>query len=348
MADTSKMPIIPAAFFGIILGLAGLGSGWRAAHEVWGFPAWVGEAIMGITSIVWAVLVVLYAGKWIFAREQAIAEVRHPVQCCFVGLVGVATMLIAGAVLPYSRSAAMLLFAVGALYTVAFAVWRTGLLWMGEGDPASTTAVLYLPAVAGSFVVAIEASALGYPDWGQYAFGSGFFTWLAIESVLLNRLYTAPMTAAPMRPTIGIQLAPPAVGSLAYLSVVGGVPGILAHAMIGYALLQALLMLRLLPWVWQGAFTPGYWAFSFGATSLASAPLHMIQHGDTGPIVHLAPCLFIAGNIVVAVLAIGTLKLLFEGRLIPRPAATDRVAVSNPAQPSGQHAMQSAGTSDKR
>lgn len=51
---------------------------------------------MGITCIVWAVLVVLYAGKWIFAREQAIAEVRHPVQCCFVGLVGVATMLIAG------------------------------------------------------------------------------------------------------------------------------------------------------------------------------------------------------------------------------------------------------------
>jgi len=50
----------------------------------------------------------------------------------------------------------------------------------------------------------------------------------------------------------------------------------------------------------------------------------------------------------VAVLAIGTLKLLFEGRLIPRPAAPDRVAVSNPAQPSGQHAMQSAGTSDKR
>src|SRR5258708_7184042 len=36
--------------------------------------------------------------------------VAHPVQCCFIGLIGVATMLVAGGILPFSRSIAEILF----------------------------------------------------------------------------------------------------------------------------------------------------------------------------------------------------------------------------------------------
>jgi len=65
--------------------------------------------------------------------------------------------------------------------------------------------------------------------------------------VLLHRLYTVASMPAPLRPTLGIQLAPPTVGGVAYLSVTTGTPDMLAHAMLGYGLLQALLLLRLLP-----------------------------------------------------------------------------------------------------
>src|SRR5579875_3094360 len=182
---------LPAAFFGIVLGLAGLGNSWRVAHRVWDLPGAVGEALMLVATAVWAVLIAMTAVKWIVAREEAAREWQHPVQCCFVGLMGVATMLVAGAALPYARGIAWVLFLLGAAFTFGFALWRTGLLWHGERDPGATTAVLYLPAVAGSFVAATMAAAFGYPDWGQLAFGAGFFSWLAIESVLLHRLYTA-------------------------------------------------------------------------------------------------------------------------------------------------------------
>jgi hypothetical protein len=36
--------------------------------------------------------------------------VAHPVRCCFIGLIGVATMLVAGEILPYSRSVGEILF----------------------------------------------------------------------------------------------------------------------------------------------------------------------------------------------------------------------------------------------
>ena len=271
-------------------------------------------------TIVWAVLVVLYGLKWFFRRADALAEAMHPVQCCFIGLGGVSTMLISLAGYPYDRSAAFVLFLAGAAFTLGFAVWRTGLLWQGGRDAAMTTPVLYLPAVAGGFVAAAGASAFGYADWGQLAFGAAFFVWLAIESVLLHRLYTLPEMPVALRPTLGIQLAPPAVGAVAYYAVTGGHDDLIVNALLGYGVLQALILLRLLPWLLKAPFSASYWAYSFGVAALSTTPLRMIAHGESGPATDIAPVLFAAANIVIALIALGTVRLLLQGRLLPAPA----------------------------
>ncbi len=310
---------LPVSMFGIVLGLAGLGTSWRLAHRVWAMPAEIGETLMAAAAVVWAVLIVLYVAKWLTARDAALSELYHAVQCCFVGLIGVDTMLIAGGALPYSRPLAELLFGVGVLLSLIFALWRTGLLWRGGRDHGSTTAILYLPTVSGLLVAAAVGALLGYPDWGQLAFGAGLFSWLAIESVLLHRLYTAPAMPVPLRPTLGIQLAPPVVAAVAYLAVTDGRPDLLAHALLGYGILQALLLLRLLPWIAEQPFAPSYWGFSFGVTALANAPLFMLTRGDTGAVEALAPVLFVLANLTIAVLTVGTLYLLVRGRLLPAP-----------------------------
>jgi tellurite resistance protein len=318
MAARLSVPVIPASFFGMVLGLAGLGGAWRAATQAWQLPAVIGEGLVAVATLVWAVLVLLYALKWLVAREDALSELEHPVACCFVGLAGVATLLVAGGLVPYSHPAAMVLFAAGAAFTLLFAVWRTGGLWLGERDAATTTPVLYLPTVAGSFVTAAVAAALGHPDWGQLAFGAGLFSWLAIESVLIHRLLTAVPLHQALRPTLGVQLAPPVVGAVAYLGITQGPPDIVAHALLGYGVLQALVLVRLLPWIRQEPFAPSYWAFTFGATALAAAPLRMVARGDTGLIAVLAAVLFVAANLLVLLVAIGTVRLALRRKLVAK------------------------------
>ena len=312
----TRLPIVPAAFFGIVLGLAGLGNAWRAATAAWHLPEAIGEVLMGVATIVWLILILLYGLKWIFRRHEAVAEALHPIQCCFIGLAGVSTMLISLAVLPYNRPAALVLFAAGGLFTFGFAVWRTGLLWQGGRDPAVTTPVLYLPAVAGGFVGAAAAAAFGYPAWGQFAFGGALLTWLAIESVILHRFYTLPALPLVLRATLGLQLAPPAVGAVAYYAVNGGHSDLMVNALLGYGILQALILLRLLPWLMKQPFSASYWAYTFGAAALTTTPLRMIANGETGPATQIAPGLFVAANIVITVIALGTIRLLLQGRLL--------------------------------
>ncbi|MFL6707287.1 MAG: dicarboxylate transporter/tellurite-resistance protein TehA [Massilia sp.] len=313
---------VSASYFSITLGLAGLGSAWRRAHQVWGLPAAVGESILGLACAVWLYLLIAYAAKWLVSRKAALSEATDPVQCCFLGLVGAATMLVALAALPYGRALALALMWPGAAFTIGFAAWRTGKLWSSERSDGATTAVLYLPSVAGGFVCATALGALGWPQWGQMAFGGALLSWLAIESVLLRRLLIGPAMPPALRPTMGIQLAPPVVGLVAYLSVSGDTAGVLPHAMLGYGLLQVLVLAGRLRWLTQQAFTPSYWGFSFGATAIAQAPLIMMADGASAPAATLAPLLFVLANLLVAVLVVLTLRLLFSPKLTPAPTIT--------------------------
>jgi tellurite resistance protein len=45
-------PVVPATFFGIVLGLGGLGNGWRATARLWGVPAPVGESLSLAAALV--------------------------------------------------------------------------------------------------------------------------------------------------------------------------------------------------------------------------------------------------------------------------------------------------------
>nr|WP_283255995.1 hypothetical protein [Dyella humicola] len=78
---------------------------------------------------------------------------------------------------------------------------------------------------------------------------------------------------------------------------------------------------RLLPWIREQPFSPGYWGFTFGVAALAAAPLRLIERGETGPIALLAPYLFAAANLIILGMAIATLNLLVRGKLLPQPAA---------------------------
>jgi tellurite resistance protein len=330
MTATPRFPIVPAAFFSFVLGLGGLANAWRAAHRVWGFPASIGETFAVVATIVWAAVMALFVLKWILAREAAIEEARHPVQSGAIALAGVSTMLVSAVLLPWSRTATFVLFAIGFLLAAAFGVWQTGRYWQGDRPVEATTPIMYLPTVGLGFLTAIVLAALGAPEWGRLGFGLAVFSWIAIESVLLHRLFSAPPMSPRLRPTLGIALAPPTLGALTYLSITEGPPDGFALCLLGYGILIALVLLRLLPWILEQPFAASYWGFTFGITSLMAAPLRMVERGATGPVVTLAPILFWACNAAMLVIILATVRLVLAGRLLDTPPAAQNPSLGRP------------------
>lgn len=322
----SSRATVPASFFGMILGLVGLGGNWRVAAALWNLPRVIGEVIMALALVVWVALVVAYAYKWLYHRAAALEEAAHPVQCCFIGLAPSSTILMALVVGPYAHEVAVALLLVGAIGQVAFWLWRFGAMLQGDREAVTTTPVIYLPSVAGNFIIAIGCGALGFPSWGILFFGAGVLSWFALESIIIHRLFHASPLAPPLRPTLGIQLAPPVVAVAAWLNNVHGAPELLVQAAWGYGLLQALLLIRLLPWILKQPFAPGYWAFSFGITALSGDALQMTSRGLTGAIADMAPVVFVFTNVVMAVLIVGTIVRAAQDKLLPTAPTPARPA----------------------
>ena len=312
---TRVLPVVPVSFFAMVMGLVGLTLAWRRAVLAWALPALPGEAIGWCGVALWALLIVLYGVKWCIARPAAVAELHHPVQSGFVGLAGVATMLAGLIVLPTSRIFALAIIAPGMVWSLGFVIWSTGRQWMGGRELTSLTPAFYLPMGAGGFVTAIALAALGWRDWAVLAWGAAAFSSFGIESVVLHRLYHAAPLPPPLRPTLGVILAVPTVASISYLAAFGNDGALFVQALLGYGLLQAILLARLMPWVIEGGFSPGLWAYSFGLAALANASIQLGAH--SGAWATLAPLLFGVASLLIAALALGTIMLLLRGRLLP-------------------------------
>ena len=145
--------------------------------------------------------------------DKLAAEAAHPVQCCFIGLAGVATMLIAGGLVPHERTTpASCSDRLRLHYVLCCVAHRRPLA--RRADPETTTAVIYLPTVTGSFVSASVASALGYSDWGQLRLWRRHVLLAGAGIRAHPCLLTGPTKAVELRPTLGIQLAPAPVAPL--------------------------------------------------------------------------------------------------------------------------------------
>jgi tellurite resistance protein len=322
---------MPVAFFGIAVGSLALANAWRVGVRIWHLPAGVADLFTLAALAIWLVILLTYAHKWLVCRAEARAEMEHPVQSSFAALGPVSSLLAAQALLNYSRPLAFALFIVALVAQLAVGLFLHGRFWQGGRNAELVTPAVYLPVVAPGFVAATASAAFGWPQLGALFFGAGVLSWLVLESLILHRAAVHDALPEALRPTLGIQLAPSVVGGVAYLGLSSGMPDLFAQILLGYGLYQALLLLRLLPWIRKQPFAPSYWAFSFGIAALPTMAMRMVEHGSTGLVASLAPVLFILANVVTGILVVKTVALLVQGTLLPAAAAGGPASVSNVA-----------------
>lgn len=121
-----------AGYLGMVLGLIGTGMAWRYAAAEQGYPAVIGEVIIGAGCIVWLVLVSLFIIKSLCFTDRVTDEFRHPVASGFSSLLPATTVLVAMGLTPYLPLFAGVLFGLGAVAQLAYAAWLTGSQWKGN------------------------------------------------------------------------------------------------------------------------------------------------------------------------------------------------------------------------
>jgi tellurite resistance protein len=312
-----KSILLPASFFALTLGLAETGNAWRLAHQLWSLPSLPGELLQALAALSFIVFIALYAHKWLVHRAAALAETRDPVQSAFLALIPESLILIALALQPYWPAAAKPVFWTGSAVNLTYGAWRLAAHWSSKRDPAQIVPPLFLPYTASMLVNALAAGLFGHTDYGWMLFGIGAISWLVLDSSITHQLMTGGL-ADKTRNFMGIYSAPPVVALVAYQVLAGaGANAAITCALAGYALFVFAGMALASPWLARQDFAPGYWAYTFGLATLGQGLMLMAQRGHGGVLEALAGVVFAATLLLVAYVAVGSLRLLASGGYFP-------------------------------
>lgn len=274
--------------------------------------------VAAVAAVVLGVLLLLYAAKLLRHRAAVVAEFRHPVAGAVMATIPL-SLLLAAVYYAESGHAGWLTLTLAALVlqgVIALRVVRQ--LATGALPGALVTPALYLPPVAGGLVGAMALGTQGYPGWAALLFGMGLAGWALLEVRVLNRLFEGAMPEA-LRPTIGVELAPPAVATLAAGVVWPGLPGEVLIVGLGVAAGPVVAVAARYGWWGHVPFSLGFWSFSFPLAALAGATIEVVRRGGWPP-VYGGIALALA-TAAIAWLAVLTLRLAAQGRLLPPPVS---------------------------
>jgi len=263
-------PRVPPNLFGIVLGIAGLAQAWRAAVPLLGTPQAIPDALSILDAALWLVLVGLYLAQ---GSRVILADLRSPVLSPFVSASVITAMLLSAALARDAFAAGRVLVIVWLAVTIGIGSWLTG-QWMTNGtEPDSVHPGYFLPTAAGGMIGANAAAQVHLHALAEASFGIGAICWILFASTILNRLFTRPALASALVPTMAIELGIPAVAGTAYFAVAGRTVSFMACALGGYAVLMALVQVRLIPVYRRLSFTPGFWSFTFSYTAAGADAL---------------------------------------------------------------------------
>ena len=260
---------------------------------------------MALMVLAWGVILGLHLWRLLRHRDAALADWHNPLRCSFVGAASIGMMLTAAALMPHAPDAARGVLLLGIALHLAIGLALMARVLRGSGSAAMLVPPLLIPLV-GNVLAPIFCAPLGFERLGWMLFGIGMLLWLALQPLLLSRLFEAPLPP-PLRPSLAILLAPSAVGALAIEALSGPGPAFLA--LYGLAAFTfALLLLVLRPMLGEG-FTLSYWAFTFPLAAFTTATMNLAPGWIGLGLLALA-------TLVIASIAAATLRLALNGALL--------------------------------
>jgi tellurite resistance protein len=258
---------LPIPLTAMPMGTGGVGLAWRAAHEALGVPAWVGEALLAFTAVLWLAVVGLQAMRALRHPGAVLAELRHPVRVAFAAAPTIGLMIVAAFLHPYAPGVGAALWGIAIAVHLLVATMLLRRILAGRGEVAMLAPPLMIPLV-GNVLAPVFGARMGFVDASWMMFGVGVVLWLMVVPLLLHRLVAGPPLPPPLRPSLVILLAPPTVAALALKALTGQAGGV-TLAFAGLALLMAAVLLSLAGELSRIPFGLPWWGVTFPSAAFA-------------------------------------------------------------------------------
>lgn len=305
----------PVNFFAVVMGLSGMTLAAERLELSLGMAHEFSFALEIAALCVFLFIATLYIAKTTWHREAVIAEWHHPVRMAFFPAITISVVLLATALLPYSREVAAPMWLVGAIAHVGATI-AVVTAWIGHRsfETPHINPAWFIPAV-GNVIVPIAGVKLGYVELSWFFLSTGLIFWAILLTLVFNRLIFHNPMPERLYPTLVILIAPPAVAFSAYLNLAGDTLDAFARILYYIGIFFTLLVATQLPRFMRLPFSLAWWAYSFPMAAITIATLRYAALTGSGFHHVLGYFLFGVLTIVIAILLAKTGASILRGEI---------------------------------
>lgn len=301
----------PPAAFPPVLGLLGLGLGWRRGAEAFGVPLGLAEALLGAITLLAAFVVLAYLVKLVRRPAVVLDDLRILPGRAGLAAAVLCLYLMALALGPIAAGLAQTVFALGIVAHLMLNAAVVYTLAKGPAEQRRVNPVWHL-TFTGWIVGALAAQGLGYALLATGLFWLSLLAAVTIWTFSLQQL-SRERVPAPLRPLLAIHLSPAALlGAVATGFQASGI----AQA---FAILAALGLAALVVkarWLLAAGLSPLWGALTFPLAATANFWLAL------GDVWRLPGALtLIAATLIIPPIAFNILRLWARGELAAKTNA---------------------------
>ncbi len=308
----SRISYFPISFFSIVMGLSGFTLAWKGADNlfhnsvIWLSLAYVSSVVMAVISIIYVIKI------WCYPRG-VLEEIRHPVRINFFPAFSI-NLLLLSIVWQQETIVTTILWGTGVVLQVVFTLYvMSSWVYHTHYTLSHANPSWFIPVV-GNLIIPITGSQLGYTELSWFCFSIGGVFWIILLTIIMYRLFFHEPLPAHMTPMLFILLAPPSIGFVSYISMVGELDTF-ARVIYYIALFIGLLLFFNIFKFIKIPFFISSWAYSFPLAAFTIATMKMTHLTSYLFLQVLSVVLLCLLTVLLSWLVMRTAKAVFTAEL---------------------------------
>lgn len=314
LGKPARLKYLPISFFAVVMGLAGLTIAWEKAQHLMGVDLQIDHWLVAFVSTVFVGIASLYAAKLLFYRDSVLKELQHPIKLNFFPAISVSLLLLSIAFLAKDSGVSRILWFIGITLHLLFTLYVVN-TWIHQEhfEIHHMNPAWFIPAV-GNVLVPIAGVPLGYVDISWFFFSIGMLFWVLLMTIIFYRMLFHNPIDQKLMPTLFILIAPPAVGFIAYIKLVGDLDAFSRILYFSGLFLTLLLFTQALRFI-RLEFSLAWWAYSFPLAAISIASMVMFELTGSGYYLWISSVLLIILTAIVALLIVRTVQAVSRHRI---------------------------------
>ena len=278
MKEPARLENFPIMMFSIVMGLSGLSIAYQKGSHLFHFSHFIPNLLAGLTTLVFIAITVTYIVKYFKYQDEVKQEFSHPVRINFFAGIPISLLLTSIMYQEINLQVATALWWVGMLLQ-AYLTLHTISFWINRNLEIQFSNPAWFIPIVGNLLVPVGGIDIVNRDFLMYFFAVGIFFWIVLLTIILNRIIFHHLLAPKFMPTLFILIAPPAVGTIAYVKLTGEFD-LFASFLFNIGLFFTFLLLFMYKNFIKLEFFISWWAFTFPLTAMTIAA--MLAHHQTG------------------------------------------------------------------